>query len=312
MLRRVGALLAISTAVLLIASAAPGAPELRDRPAGLTTPVAIASAPIATPALEIDPSGAIQAAPAAAAPVAPPSTQQALENGVLSVVSIPTQRVFVFRDGALWGSAPVSTGKRGHATPAGVFPILQKAVHHRSTIYSGAPMPYMQRLTWGGVALHGGHVPGYRASHGCIRLPHAFARKLYAITDPATTTVMVTRTALASAEGARVLAGGRPESPIMLARVRAAAPAAPVSAPSLGAPVQTIQLAAAGSPENAAAYWQELVARRPELTALQHAIIPAVVNSRKVYRLRASGPEAGSICSGLTSAGVACLRVSQA
>jgi lipoprotein-anchoring transpeptidase ErfK/SrfK len=111
---------------------------------------------------------------------------------VLIVVSIPTQRLFVFRDGEPWASSPVSTGKRGKETPAGTFPILQKKVEHRSNLYDDAPMPYMQRLTWGGVALHAGRVPGYPASHGCIRLPRAFAEKLYGVTGFRSTVVVVT------------------------------------------------------------------------------------------------------------------------
>ena len=121
------------------------------------------------------------------------------------VVSIPQQKIWVFRDGELWDSSPVSTGKRGHETPAGTFRILQKKVHHRSNLYDNAPMPYMQRLTWGGVALHAGYVPGYPASHGCIRLPRAFAKKLYRITDFATE-VTVTHERIASADEALLLA----------------------------------------------------------------------------------------------------------
>ena len=92
----------------------------------------------------------------------------------------------------LLAAAPVSTGRKGHPTPVGTFRILQKQVHHRSNIYSNAPMPYMQRLTTYGIALHAGQLPGYPASHGCIRLPWAFAKKLYGMTDM-TTRVTVTR-----------------------------------------------------------------------------------------------------------------------
>jgi hypothetical protein len=99
------------------------------------------------------------------------------------IVSIPQQKAWVFKNGALIASSPVSTGKRGHATPAGTFRILEKKVTHHSNRYSNAPMPYMQRLTTYGIALHAGHLPGYPASHGCIRLPRSFARKLYGLTD---------------------------------------------------------------------------------------------------------------------------------
>jgi hypothetical protein len=108
------------------------------------------------------------------------------------VVSLPEQKAWVFRGRILLATSPVSTGRPGHETPVGRFPILQKQVHHRSNRYSNAPMPYMQRLTGYGIALHGGALPGYPASHGCIRLPHAFARRLYGMTGPGTR-VTVTR-----------------------------------------------------------------------------------------------------------------------
>jgi lipoprotein-anchoring transpeptidase ErfK/SrfK len=114
--------------------------------------------------------------------------------------------MFVFRDGEVWDSSRVSTGRRGHETPVGTFPILQKKVHHRSNLYDNAPMPFMQRLTWGGVALHAGSIPGYPASHGCIRLPKAFAQKLYKITDFDSTLVVVTDERVDSAEEAQALA----------------------------------------------------------------------------------------------------------
>jgi lipoprotein-anchoring transpeptidase ErfK/SrfK len=139
-------------------------------------------------------------------PPSPPTPIEALENGVLIVVSVPSQRMFVFRRGELWDSSKVSTGKPGNETPEGVFPILQKKVMHRSNLYDDAPMPYMQRLTWGGVALHAGRVPGYPASHGCIRLPSAFAKKLYGITRFNSTIVIVAGEPLSSAQEARELA----------------------------------------------------------------------------------------------------------
>jgi lipoprotein-anchoring transpeptidase ErfK/SrfK len=111
----------------------------------------------------------------------------------------------VFEDGDLVATSPVSTGKKGHETPVGTFLILQKKVHHRSNRYGNAPMPYMQRLTWQGVALHAGSLPGYPASHGCIRLPRSFAKKLYRLTDYSTS-VTVTRERPASAKEALTLA----------------------------------------------------------------------------------------------------------
>ncbi len=98
------------------------------------------------------------------------------------VVSIPLQRAYVYRGGTLIGVATVSTGKPGHPTPTGRFDILQKRPRHFSNLYNNAPMPFMQRLTWGGIALHAGQIPGRPASHGCVRLPLEFARSLFSVT----------------------------------------------------------------------------------------------------------------------------------
>ncbi len=109
---------------------------------------------------------------------------EAANYGPISiVVSIPQQLLYLYRGGNLVAVSTVSTGKPGKDTPTGEFTILQKNKHHRSNIYSNAPMPFMQRLTWDGIALHAGQLPGYPASHGCIRLPMAFARQLFAMTD---------------------------------------------------------------------------------------------------------------------------------
>ena len=113
---------------------------------------------------------------------------------LLMIVSLATQRGTLYRNGVPIAITTVSTGKAGHETPTGVFTILQRDIDHRSNLYDDAPMPYMQRLTWGGVALHGGRLPGYPASHGCIRLPQAFARLLYGVT-PLGMTVIVTEAA---------------------------------------------------------------------------------------------------------------------
>ncbi|HUW73966.1 MAG TPA: L,D-transpeptidase family protein [Methyloceanibacter sp.] len=99
------------------------------------------------------------------------------------VVSLSNQKANIYRGTALVTSTRVSTGKRGHSTKAGVFSILEKRRRHYSNLYNGAPMPWMQRLTWSGTALHAGVVPGYPASHGCIRLPYSFAPKLFSMTN---------------------------------------------------------------------------------------------------------------------------------
>jgi L,D-transpeptidase catalytic domain/Putative peptidoglycan binding domain len=98
------------------------------------------------------------------------------------IVSLRKQRVDVYRGMTLITSSQVSTGKPGHATKAGVFTILEKQRYHYSNMYGGAPMPWMNRITWSGTALHAGVVPGYPASHGCIRLPYSFAPRLFKIT----------------------------------------------------------------------------------------------------------------------------------
>ncbi|MDJ0511884.1 MAG: L,D-transpeptidase family protein [Methyloceanibacter sp.] len=99
------------------------------------------------------------------------------------IVSLPNQRAKVFRGTSEITSTAVSTGKRGYATKAGVYSILEKRRRHFSNLYAGAPMPWMQRLTWTGTALHAGKIPGYPASHGCIRLPYSFAPKLFKMTE---------------------------------------------------------------------------------------------------------------------------------
>jgi hypothetical protein len=114
------------------------------------------------------------------------------EGPTLLIVNVATQRAVLFRNGVPIGATTVSTGRPGHATPTGVFTILQKQVEHYSSIYDSAPMPYMQRLTWQGVALHAGNLPGYPASHGCIRLPSGFAKLLYGQTKVGMT-VVITR-----------------------------------------------------------------------------------------------------------------------
>ena len=99
------------------------------------------------------------------------------------VISLSSQMAYVYRGGQLVAASTISSGKLGADTPVGHFPILQKNRYHRSNRYSNAPMPFMQRLTWRGVALHGGELPGYPASHGCIRLPMKFAEKLFSATS---------------------------------------------------------------------------------------------------------------------------------
>jgi lipoprotein-anchoring transpeptidase ErfK/SrfK len=101
------------------------------------------------------------------------------QGPLIIAISIDKQKVRVYDSNGLFAESPVSTGMKGHSTPMGVFSIIQKHKFHHSNIYSGAPMPYMQRITWSGVAMHAGVLPGYPASHGCIRMPMAFAVKMW-------------------------------------------------------------------------------------------------------------------------------------
>lgn len=101
------------------------------------------------------------------------------EGPVAVVVSLTEQRVYAYRNGVEIGVSSASTGKHGHETPTGVFVTLQKDKDHRSSLYNSAPMPYTQRLTWDGIALHAGGLPGFPSSHGCVHLPSEFARLLF-------------------------------------------------------------------------------------------------------------------------------------
>lgn len=112
------------------------------------------------------------------------------EGPVAIIISLAAQRAYVYRNGLPIGVSTVSTGSKGHETPTGMFVILQKAEKHRSNLYSNAPMPMMQRLTWDGIAMHAGNLPGYPASHGCIRLPLPFAKLLFGVTDLGLTVVI--------------------------------------------------------------------------------------------------------------------------
>lgn len=112
------------------------------------------------------------------------------QGAVAIVVSIPEQLVHVYRNGIRIAVSTCSTGREGHATPTGVFTVLQKDKDHRSATYNNAPMPNMNRLTWDGIALHAGNLPGYPASHGCVRLPLAFSERLWTVTHLGTPVII--------------------------------------------------------------------------------------------------------------------------
>jgi len=109
---------------------------------------------------------------------------------LLIVISIADQRISLYDNRELIARSTVSTGVRDHPTPLGVFSVISKSKFHRSNIYSNAPMPFMQRITWSGIALHAGDLPGYPASHGCIRLTHDFATRLFHLTKRGTRVVI--------------------------------------------------------------------------------------------------------------------------
>ena len=112
------------------------------------------------------------------------------DGPVSIIVSIDEQRVYVYRNGIRIAVSTCSTGKKGHSTPTGVFTILQKDKNHKSSTYNNAPMPNMNRLTWSGIALHAGQLPGYPASHGCVRLPVKFSQLLFTVTHLGTPVIL--------------------------------------------------------------------------------------------------------------------------
>src|SRR5262245_29539144 len=124
---------------------------------------------------------AVDAAPRQTRPAQPTeaTAPRAAGEPIMAIVSIKSQQV-TFYDADDWIlRAPVSTGTKGRETPAGIFAVVEKKEDHRSNMYDDAWMPHMQRITWNGIALHGGPLPGYAASHGCVRMPFGFADKLF-------------------------------------------------------------------------------------------------------------------------------------
>jgi lipoprotein-anchoring transpeptidase ErfK/SrfK len=129
------------------------------------------------------------------------------------VVSLPQQRAYIYRANTLIGITTVSTGKAGHRTPTGRFPIMEKHRTHFSSIYDSAPMPFMQRLTMGGIALHAGQIPNYPASHGCVRLPYAMAQHLFGVTQ-VRSVVHIVNAAPTPQTALQVARGQRPAMPM--------------------------------------------------------------------------------------------------
>ncbi|OHV10037.1 L,D-transpeptidase [Kushneria phosphatilytica] len=165
----------------------------------LTTPLLLLTLCLSLPALAVPFWGARDSSPVDTSPTALKAGDwiwlghEGIGGPMAVIVSLTEQRAYVYRNGILIGVTTISSGRQGYETPTGVFTVLQKDRDHRSNLYGNAPMPYQQRLTWDGVALHAGGLPGYPESHGCVHLPSEFARLLF---DASTLgmTVVVTET----------------------------------------------------------------------------------------------------------------------
>jgi len=172
---------------------------------------AAAAKPAATPAVVTSPVKASKPAPTVLGtePLAPGEfawqPQMSTGGPMLVLVNIKEQMAYVYRNGLRIGRTSVSTGREGHETPTGVFTILQKNADHHSSIYNNASMPFMQRLTWDGIALHAGNIPGYPASHGCVRLPYEFSKLLFDVTTTGVTVVIKNDSATPSMVSANML-----------------------------------------------------------------------------------------------------------
>src|SRR6516162_11769620 len=112
---------------------------------------------------------------------------------LMAIVALGEQRVTIYDAQGRILRAPVSTGQTGYETPAGIYSVIQKEAEHYSNLYDDASMPFMQRITWSGIALHAGVLPGHPASHGCIRMPHGFAERLFDLTKPGMRVVVAPR-----------------------------------------------------------------------------------------------------------------------
>ena len=192
---------------------------------------------------------------------------------VVAVVNLYTQHAQIYRNGIAIGYTSVSTGKRGYGTPTGRFRVLEKRRFHRSSTYGNAPMPWMVRLTWSGIAFHSGALPGFPASHGCIRLPASFAPQLFGALSLGDTVAVLNQPADAFTTLAPIDPLGRPLlQPEMLAATawwrEAATSAAPVSGNLVSAsPVSASPVSASlltGAPASLAAPPLALLASLPQ------------------------------------------------
>jgi hypothetical protein len=225
------------------------------------------------------------------------------DGPLIAVVSTGTQQIRVFDRNGMVAASKVSTGRRGYDTPEGVFSIIERKVEHNSNLYDDASMPFMQRITWSGVALHEGAVPGYRASHGCIRLPSGFAERLFRTTKIATRVVIVPHDGVPLAFSHPVLfqPGPPPAAADLTLTAQPAAPAQPPQSGLDGANGQPMMLGAtlpprpdappspeapAASPPVAAPSAAELKARRIAAERRLAAALKAVSEARVGVRPR--------------------------
>lgn len=190
------------------------------------------------------------------------------QGGLQIIISKDSQSMAVYDGDQVIAETKVSTGKAGHRTPSGIFSILEKRKYHESNLYSNAPMPWMQRLTWSGIALHEGRVPNYPASHGCIRMPAEFAKSLFGMTET----------------GAHVLVTDAPVVPVRVESANLFRPRKPLPDGPLMTDVElrassidiskTTEVAMNVVPHNPARHLDERPAKQPAVEAEQHDTPP--------------------------------------
>lgn len=192
------------------------------------------------------------------------------QGPVVIAISIANQQLKIYDSNGLFAETPISTGMRGHSTPMGVFSVIGKEKYHRSNIYSGAPMPYMQRITWSGVAMHAGVLPGYPASHGCIRMPMNFAIRMYGWTRM----------------GARVVIAPGELSPVDFSHpLLFTHKLEPQQAAAISPPVTEAQSLPVSTPKSdKAAPVQQASASDPKSATTDSAAVPTTNNSEPVIR----------------------------
>ena len=230
------------------------------------------------------------AAPRQARPAPPPKEEAAPRDAgepIMAIVSIKSQQV-TFYDADGWIlRAPVSTGTKGRETPAGVFALVEKKEDHRSNMYDDAWMPHMQRITWNGIALHGGPLPGYAASHGCVRMPFGFAEKLFGKTRI----------------GMRVIISPNDAAPVEFSHPALFMPsadavaAAPARAETLAREAAEAAKAVDAAKKAAAAAAREtasLTASLRKLTSLKTRADAELASADKAARRRKNGPGQGA------------------